>query len=206
MPAAKAIDLYLSYRGNDQIVSSFAAALRDARAATGRRPDDGVMMEPERAGNWLGAIGYLALTDQIGSTFRAPGTSRPSGNIVEALKDFTGLAADDIDAVYALRNAFAHDFALVNCNPKTPFLQRHFQVHADPGAPLVVHPLTPWDGDLRRRTPASCTRVNLWALADTVEGIALELFAEARARTIEVCLPGGTDELLARYSFWVRPA
>jgi hypothetical protein len=204
MPAATAIELHLSYRGNDQLISSFAAALRDARAATGRCPDSGDMLDPQRAGNWLGAIGYLALTDQVGTTFRAPGATRGSGNIVEALRDFTTITEDDIDAVYALRNAFAHDFALVNLNPKRSSLQRHFEVHAARGAPLVAQPVTPWDGDLRERTASTRTRVNLWALADTVEGIVRRLVEQAADGTIEVCLPGGTDELLARYSFWIR--
>lgn len=205
MPKARAIGLHLSYRRSDRLISSFAAALREARAATGRRPDDGEMDDPEHAGSWLGAIGYLALTDQVGSTFRAPGTTRGSGNIVDALRDFTPVSAEDIDAVYALRNAFAHDFALVNLNSKKPSLRRHFEVNAQTGMPLVVHPTTAWDGDFRNRTHHNRTRVNLWALGDTVEDIVLTLFGQAKAGTIEVCLPGGTDELLARYSLWVRP-
>jgi len=83
-------------------------------------------------GNWLGAIGYLTILDQIGSTFKnvSSDNKKPSENSIKyAVKsfDFESLGNDikKLNALIGLRNAFAHDFNLVNINHQNNNSRRH---------------------------------------------------------------------------------
>jgi len=63
------------------ILSTFVAALRDAREATGRDLKTGRVVHAEQSYSWLGAIAYLLLLESIGKWARPPGwTADPQGS------------------------------------------------------------------------------------------------------------------------------
>jgi hypothetical protein len=188
--------------------SGFSGALRDARKFTRRNQDNGVKLNGENLGDlgsWLGTIGYLALLDQIGKCFKPKSARHIAGNsITKALKYFTKLPDKDIDAIYALRCGFAHDFSLFNVNQKNPSLTHFFLVHKGVDGPLVQLPQVQWDGNHLNRTGKNMTIVNLELLGDMVEEIVKNLTQIADSGGLEVTLPGGSDELIRRYSFYTR--
>jgi hypothetical protein len=185
--------------------SGYVAALRDARQFTGRDPATGakIVQHPfSHTGNWLGNIGYLLLLDQIGTCFKPRGVAPIAGKhstIFLALKYFTNLSDDHARAIYALRCAFAHDYSLININTK-PGMTHNFQVYKSPNPPIVTLPAAVWDGILTNRNANNITQINLEALADEIEKICPDLLQLAQANNLEILLPGGSDELLQRYS------
>jgi hypothetical protein len=56
-----------------------------------------------------------------------------------------------------------------------------------------------WDGDYNNRHPENQTRVNLQAFGDLVEGVCSRLVTLAQKKELEICLGGGSDELVQRY-------
>ena len=91
----------------------------------------------------------------------------------------------EVDSIYALRNAFAHDYSLYNIHPTKPSYTHHFRVLKSPVHPLVRLPQVQWDGNINNRTPNNMTVVNLEALGDTVEGICAQLLQLADENTLE---------------------
>src|SRR5437016_5185759 len=80
MAYVTALDEYLTLHGqgaDGNVWSCFAAALHDARKASGRNEDTAEVVDPASQGNWLGAIGYLCMFDQLGTTVRliSPGAA-----------------------------------------------------------------------------------------------------------------------------------
>lgn len=154
-------------------------------------------------GSWLGALGYLALLDQIGKCFKPRDVALIFDNAISrALKYFTTLTDEEVDAIYALRNAFAHDYSLYNINHNRPSYTHNFTVIQSPARPLVTLPQDIWDGNLATRSNNNITWVNLEALGDTVEQICARLLDLANNDQLEVTLQGGPDELLQRYTFY----
>lgn len=210
MPEQQAILAHLTNLSQGQNItyfSGFVAALRDARKFTKRNPNDGQKLTDDSCGDhgsWLGAIGYLSLLDQIGKCFKPTGAAaiNNENSISKALKYFTNIPHAEVDAIYALRNAFAHDYSLYNINNNKPSYTHHFTVIQSPVHPLVRLPQTQWDGNIANRTQANLTVVNLEALGDTVEHISSTLLQLANNNNVEVTLPGGSDELIQRYSFY----
>ena len=148
----------------------------------------------------------MALLDQIGTCFKPSASSLiTTGNAIsKALKYFSTLSDGEINALYALRCAFAHDYSLYNINSR-PGLTHCFEVAIRPGKPAVTLPASPWDGDYQNK-PKSChTIVSLQGIGDLVEGICGQLFDLANEGKLDVLLTNGSDELLQRYSFMERP-
>lgn len=206
MPAADALTAHLEYREPDERIgqqySSFTAALRDAREATGRDADSGELIKPKRIGNWLGGIAYIILLEHIGNCFSprgASGTEREKG-VVSALQSFGGVDRRTARTINALRNAFVHEFGL--CNPQT---RQHFTLGAGCSWGLVGFPSLKWDGNYTHRAPGNATRVDLWELAETTERIVARIRALASNDELDVRLAGGTDELLGRFGMRVIP-
>jgi len=211
MPEQQAILAHLTNISQGQNInyfSGFVAALRDARKFTKRNQDNGQKLTDDSCGDhgsWLGAIGYLSLLDQIGKCFkpRAASTINNENSISKALKYFaTHIPDAEVDAIYALRNAFAHDYSLYNINANRPSYTHHFTVIQSPVHPLVRLPQIQWDGNIANRTQNNLTVINLEALGDTVEQICLSLLQLANNNDLEVTLAGGSDELIQRYSFY----
>ncbi len=189
-------------KGGTLYFSGFMHALAEARRATSRDVASGRKL-PEshgKHGSWLGAVGYFALLDQIGKCFRPRGSRRVAGKpIAQALRHFSDLSAAEIDALYALRCAFAHDYSLINVHAKQS-LQHAFIVGQGTGC-VVALPSKSWNGDLTARDRSCTTQVSLEAVGDLVEDVVGRLRDAASRGKLEVALPGGADELVHRYLF-----
>jgi hypothetical protein len=210
MPEEKALLMHLLFHPPIQgihIFSGFAAALRDARKVTGRNINTGDKLSGVLHGSWLGALGYMTLLDQIGKCFKPK--SKPvisdGSAIFKALRYFTNLSEDEINAIYALRNAFAHDFSLYNRHPggNQNFTHR-FMVITGTNGPLVKLPKLGWDGDYNNMIEDNCTVINLELFGDLMESICNDIFVLANSRQLEIMLSGGADELISRYSIFSR--
>lgn len=184
--------------------SGFMGALRDARKFTRRDQDTGSKLAADSFGDhgsWLGAIGYLALLDQIGSCFKPKGVQTIAGvPIVKSLLYFGGLTKDEANAIYALRCAFAHDFSLLNIHPKNPHMNHRFTVCQGTSTPVVTLPAIMWDGIISNLTQQNVTWVNLEALGDLVEKIYRQLLYLNFTGDLLIELEGGAKELFLRYS------
>jgi hypothetical protein len=142
----------------------------------------------------------MVLLDQIGKCFKPVGSpvSKEPRAFIKAVHYFSQIAdARHIDALYALRCAFAHDFSLSNV--AKPRFTHHFLVGANHYDSLMVLPSQPWDGHRATKRDYTRTYVNLWALGDEVEAACQRLFDLANGRQLEIMLPGGATELLERY-------
>jgi hypothetical protein len=180
--------------------SGFCAALKDARAATKRDPEDGGKLPGEKHGSWLGALGYMVLLDQIGKCFRPQSKHAIQGSAIhKALTYFTTLGNAEMDALYALRCAFAHDYSLINVNREKPGLTHRFHIWDGPSGSVVTLPKVRWDGNLKTKSAENVTSVNLEQLGDLVENIFRTLMSLAQAKKLELDLRGGPDELMHRY-------
>jgi hypothetical protein len=210
MTASEAIKFHLtnSYIESSGLVhfSGFCGALKDARKMTGRNIETGAKDNSNtfgHLGSWLGTIGYLSLLDQIGGCFRrinGPIIAANKSGIIKALKNFSNFNDDEIDAIYALRNSFAHDFSLQNVGPR-PGLIHHFVVDNSTTKPAIKLPQQNWDGVIASKSSENLTYINLHALGDIIEKLIQNLIQLADKNEIEIVLAGGKDELIARYSF-----
>jgi hypothetical protein len=101
-----AIKLHLSYHPPAEgihIFSGFTAALRDARTAAGR-DELGKKVDHTKYGSWLGAIGYMALLDQIGTCFKPKQQSCETGNSIRNEKSLIELFVNS--SLYHARGSF----------------------------------------------------------------------------------------------------
>jgi hypothetical protein len=203
----KALGIHFSQKSSEGEMtrfSGFIAALGDARAATGR-DENGAKRPGGYLGSWLGAVGYMSLLDQIGSCFKPKGVQIVTGNTIKkALTYFTNLTNNEIDSIYALRCAFAHDFSLYNINQRDQNLTHRFQVRQGPIGQIVVLPKIRWDGNYNNMTQDNETIINLELYGDLVEDICGKLKDMAKSGDLEIVLNGGAEELLKRYSFYSR--
>jgi hypothetical protein len=193
-------------RGGISYFSSFIAILRDARKATGRNRN-GVKIKGEPHNNWLGALGYLVLLDQIGNCFKAASKPIESGNkIRKALKYFSNCTDSEINSIYALSCSFAHNYSLSNifrnCRNKPHILTQRFKVIAVNNLPLVIGASSPWKGEYRSNDPRMVTRVNLVALGDLVEEVIKGVRRLAKLDQLEIVLPDGINELKRRFALY----
>jgi hypothetical protein len=203
MPEAQAVELFLKFHtphGGVHIFSGFVHALKEARSETGRDTQSGTKL-PSSHGSWLGAVGYFALLDQVGKCFKPRNMTQRTGNAIQqALGHFTNLSANEIDALYALRCAFAHDYSLYNINQKNPTMMHNFIV-GQGASPLMTMARVPWNGDLQNQVADCKTSVSLEAFADVVEQVVQQIIACSQSNNLEILLPGGSDELVRRYMF-----
>lgn len=189
-------------------LSAYIAAIRDARVATGRDADNGKKINPACHGNWLGAMGYLALLDQIGKCLKPKfkdGLTSETYAIIKALSNFSDLNEYEKYAIYALRCSFAHDFSLFNIpknnNKNKDKLLLHFVVVDGDTAPLVTFPDpgNEWNGELKDKSAKNRTLVNLEKLGDLIEEICRKIREYADLDELEITLDGGANELAYRY-------
>jgi len=210
MTDKEAINLHLTTlyidNGKWTFFSGFCGALKDARKMTGRNIQNGAKDLTNtfgHLGSWLGTIGYLSLLDQIGSCFKrkdGPVIEANKSCIIKALKNFSSLNDDKIDAIYALRNSLAHDFSLQNVGHRQGLIH-HFDLDNSPTNPLIVLPSMPWDGRMETKTLQNLTKINLQALGDAVELLVKNLISLNNSDELEIILLGGRQELIDRYSF-----
>jgi len=203
MTANAALDEYLS--PTPPRSSSFVAALRDARQATGRDPDTGTVIEDMNTGNWLGAIGYLLLLDQI-STAVQPASATAAHNqskaILRALEWWApGVTEKEGKAIYALRCALAHDYSLFNQN-NDPDLQHKFRLHRGQRS-LIQLPAQPWQGNSDSSSTHNQTTVSLRVLGDSVEQVVSEVVKAHDRGELQIGNNLQPANMLQRYSFVV---
>ena len=186
--------------------SGFCGALKDARKMTGRNIQTGDKDGSNtfgHLGSWLGTIGYLSLLDQIGGCFKkvnGPIIDQNKSGIIKALTDFSDFTENEIDAIYALRNSFAHDYSLQNIGRRAG-LTHHFLVDNSETQPVIVLPAQNWDGVISNKTKQNMTYINLQRLGDKIEDLINQLVFLADKDQLEIVLLGGRDELIERYSF-----
>lgn len=214
MKDLSAIEIHLTLKNHEdisgaKIQSCLTAALTEARILTGRNQDTGVpdsWFKPE-LGRWSGAMCYSTILDQIGTCYKRKGVKTLSSNtpsIKKVLHYFTNLSEDKINALYALRCAFLHDFNLINTSHK-PELQHVFNVFQHPTKTLIELPEVKWDGNLYDlRSLANFTSVNLLAFGNMVEDIYNLLILLNSENILEITLAGGEHELLNRYTFSIN--
>jgi hypothetical protein len=185
-----------------KITSGFWACLCDARRFTGR-DSTGAIVDFDKSQSWLGNIGYLILLDQIGSCFKDKNKSLVCGSSIQkALTYFSDLTKPEIDTIYALRCALAHDYSLINIPKKRNqlTLQHQFILRARTGK-LVTLPDQRWDGNIQNTTLANLTFVDVGELGNLVEGVYSKLLSLAANNSLEIVLSGGKNELINRYTF-----
>jgi hypothetical protein len=201
--ALKAHLFYKPVTEGRQYASGLILGLRDARFATGRNADSGDIFNSESTGNWLGALGYMAVLDQIGSCFKPKSHQIISDNsMVKALTYFTSLSSSERLVLYALRCAFAHDYSLSNVNTSKIDLTHYFEVTRGSGR-LVKLPIVSWSGDYSTLTHDNQTLLDLEEFGNTVEKVYFSLVTLAKSSQLDITLAGGSDELIQRYGFFV---
>ncbi len=148
------------------IFSSLTAALRDARQNTGRNLETGEDLDSnknEKSGNWLGAIGYLIILDQIGKCYKPKKSIqyKDLSPIQRSLKYFTHHSDLEINAIYALRNGFAHDYSTSNSNAKYVSYQHQFTLLGFRSRKIVRLPQKQWNGFSDNKTKENMTIISL---------------------------------------------
>jgi hypothetical protein len=163
--------------------SSFHALLTEARWATGRDEQTGALIAHKQGRRLIGTTAYLMLLDQIGSSFEPLKPRKLSvgvNSFLRALAHFSAIQDErERKALYALRNAFAHDYSLFNRNKNDLELQHAFHLSVNSYDPAVRLPSCPWDGHYPPFPEAiphrQITEVNLQAVGDVVEGVVTEV-------------------------------
>lgn len=160
-----------------QVISSFWAGLRDARAVNDRHAETGAI-ETDRPPSWIGAIAYLCFIDQVGTVLRRPSRRAPDrmNGFLRALHYFAPqLSIEESEALYALRCSLAHNYSL--SNPSERPLRRHIFLLWPSGAPLLQLPEIPWSGQYVGSSPEpnARTQVCLEAVGDLGEQVAASI-------------------------------
>lgn len=187
-------------------VSSFRAALRDARWLMGRDQGTG---EPDAAPRrtWPGAVTYLTLLDQLGQVVcPLPGRRPSKPPFLAALEDFVpSVNARDRETLYALRNAFVHEFGLANPASDKSVARRHLFTVVEADDPrLVVYPDIPWNGKFGVEREGGATEVNITQVAQVVEDVVSNVETLCRGRKL-IFVEGITrDMAIERFGFHVR--
>lgn len=203
------------YQGS-QRYSTINAGLRESRLFTKRDKLTGKYNDSAEfgfAGHWLGAIGYFTVLDQIGSCFKNSGQETPSkyNKIKFAIEtfgfDLIGNDVRKLNALIALRNAFTHDFNLLNIpeNERLNDLQRcKFTVYPDTDdkSEIVKLPTTLWNGDIVRKNfhrTDDTTFVNIFGFGTLVEKIHARVIEKVKANEVETTIE--VPELINKYTF-----
>jgi hypothetical protein len=182
---AEAITRYLRpFTPGDTVVSYLTAALRDAQTAF----DTG-------AAFWLASIGYLIAVEQIGHTIRTGDSSDVSARrgsrvaFAAAMSDLgdPALEPEEIDALYDMRCALAHEFGLRNKPVNEKWTPRVFTFRQS--GSLIVLPSAPWDRTLdSARRADMTTTVNVHRVRAYVEALvarARQLHVDQRLRLVQ---------------------
>jgi hypothetical protein len=196
--------------------STLLVGLRDCRAYTKRdiqtgSYDSGIAQGDE--GNWLATIGYFTILDQLGSCYKPIGEPEPAGNantIKFAIEKFAYdmLENDDkkLNALIGLRNAFTHDFNLLNIprDSRMVWLQQHkFTVTVDTANSWIVKlPSRLWDGNIDGKNfydNSDSTFVNLFGIGNLAETIYSKITLLNKANGLELRMP--LIRLINKYTF-----
>jgi hypothetical protein len=212
MDPREAMEIYLFPNNSSsqavKITSCFIAALRDARKTTCRQINNGGNLPDVNHGSWLGAIGYMVLLDQIGGCLKPKNRqSKYTNEFKKALDYFeSGLNDDEINALYALRCSFAHNYSLINvdehfkeADKSKDKLTHCFHVGVGKPCKIVELPQKRWERDFKKISDDEITYINLEALGDLVENICSKIIDKFQRDELELTLP--VEEFLKRYFF-----
>jgi hypothetical protein len=195
------------YSKHRTVFSSLTAALRDARQNTGRNIETGKDSPGNnKGGNWSGAICYLIIADQIGKCYKPKNKINDSNDnaIIRCLKYYTKLNKKEIDAIYALRNAFAHDYNISNYETKHIHLRHHFTLLNTRLNGILKLPKNQWLGFPDQKTTDNMTVLSLPSLGDLIENIYLHIVELHKKNNLEIILKGGAKELQTRYLHFIH--
>ena len=175
------------------------ALIAHARTETGRDSATGQVIDEPRTGSWLGATAYLILLDQIGKCLKPASAPNPAGpsSVERALQMWSDRSHGEQCAVFALRNALAHDFCLFNFNQNNPDYQHRFTLDRHPTR-LIALPAEQWSGDYLSKKQDT-TIVSLRRLGDLVETVVAAVKRETAVANVAITLTGGPTELIRRY-------
>jgi hypothetical protein len=190
--------------GDDLHISTFRAAVRDARQLCGRDVDTGAIVG-EPTALWPASLTYLVLLEQIGKVIRPTWSKRrkPSRDLRAALGEWhSGLNQTDLDMLYALRCAFGHEFAMANENANHPTLQHRFELH-DAGERTLVKYNGQWNGVYGAGAVGGPTAVNLRELAEVVEAVVVDIERSVAARDVRLIDGVDLEMVLNRWGFRV---
>ena len=194
--------------------STLVAGLRDCRINSKRDVNSGVYnpdMEHGNEGSWLSAIGYFTILDQMGSCYKPLGEPEPKTNAIKFVIekfafDLVNNSERELNALIALRNAFTHDFNLLNIpfNPDKKNLQQHkFTVTAEPDKNWIVQlPSRQWDGNIDEKNfidTSDSTFINLFGLGNLAEEIYSRICNLLYHNNLELRL--STLRLINKYTF-----
>ncbi len=204
------------YFMNTPRYSTLVAGLRDCRINTKRDVTTGLYNQEIKhgdEGNWLSAIGYFTILDQMGSCYKPLGVPEPHLNVntinfvIEAFAfDLINNDERELNAIIALRNAFTHDFNLLNIptNQKMVHLQQHkFTVTAEPQNNWIVKlPTRSWDGNIDGKDfydTSDSTFINLYGLSNLAETIYTRICGLVKSDKIDLRI--STIRLINKYTF-----
>jgi hypothetical protein len=196
--------------------TSFVALMRDARVIAHRNADTGnPLPEEPRAGLWPGALLYLVLVEQVGSTLTRAGIpiiKEGSGHQFRTALTHFGdrTIANNQDAqfaLWALRCSFAHAYVAAYKGSGNPKMNHLFELTWSSDARdnwIVSVPSLPWDGNVGNA--GSPTPVNLYRVEELGEHVIHRVQAAARTNDLRL-RPGVTiEDLNRRYHFTTTPA
>lgn len=189
------------------VQSSLTKAFREARVISGRDEFTGQPIILNKLGWWSGAMVYMSILDQIGTCYRPkysrkkPTKGHLKSDFEKALFYFTKLSEQEIIEIYSLRNAFFHDFSLIN-KSRVHKKFNVFWLFDESEGDLLILPKKRWNGKYRSiEDKDQFTKLNLKLFGDLVEGILLNLIKLNDENKLKNILDGKTKELHYRYTF-----
>ena len=120
---------------------------------------------------------------------------------MKALSYFSDLTILEIEAVYGLRCALAHDYALVNKGAGRPDRRHRFSIRPLSETKVVELPEERWNGTYQDSSHKNMTVIDVVALGDLVEDVCCKIVSMAKMGELEIELDGGYEELELRYMF-----
>lgn len=148
-----------------------------------------------------GLISYLIFLEQLGSIFRPKGlTEKSERDIRGALKHFSNIDENKINAIASLRNSMVHRFGLAT--EKSPRLKppRKFTLSTERNPEIVLMPATDWTGDFSDKTDNTSTTIFIHDLIDLAESVYKNIAKALSDDNLEMVLADGMMELKARYT------
>lgn len=209
------VDQPFEFMGSSRY-STLVAALRDCRVYTKRDVNTGNFnpaIGHGDAGNWLGAIGYFTILDQLGSCYKPISEPEPAVNtnsikfVIEKFGyDIIENDGRQLNALIALRNAFTHDFNLLNIPRDSrliPLQQHKFNVTADTAGKWIVKLASRhWDGNIDGKDffdTTDSTSINLFGFGCLTEQIYSSITTLIQKDQIELRVP--LLRLINKYTF-----
>ena len=203
--------------------SALHAGLREARSNAGRRWCNGSLATGQPSGSWAATLIYFSILDQLGGAVKPRTWSGSAGrnDFDRALRYYLPpgrLPKKERELLYELRNAFVHDFCLMNVRKRPERRWWHSVVprqwrpgRRDPGTlftldggatgNMVDRAQRRWNGGWGDADRIGAhTTINIRAFGDMVEEIIREVRRLGRAGELEVALPGGPLELATHYA------